>query len=316
MGDRRTKLKQFAQDTLEAIEKGSYTLEGVKYDLRTLTSRSKQHTEYYAPDSMLSQWSSATPPHPAAHTNVSILEVSTLEGARILHSALHSSTNPSSPPDASATNSSRIGILNFASARKPGGGFLSGAQAQEESLARASNLHPTLMTRTAQAFYTLHNRDQKGGFYTHATVFSPRVAFFRDDAGRWLPPLQADVVTSAAVNAGAVRGSLWGRTAVAGGAAGAAGMEARIAAVMRERMARVLHLLERAGVRHVVLGSFGTGVFRNDVGTVAGIWADLLVGDGARFGRSFENVVFAILGRETFETFRDVFEGRGAMGGS
>ena len=32
--------------------------------------------------------------------------------------------------------------LNFASARNPGGGFLNGSQAQEESIARATGLYP------------------------------------------------------------------------------------------------------------------------------------------------------------------------------
>src|SRR4051812_40037332 len=38
----------------------------------------------------------------------------------------------------------RVAMLNFASAKSPGGGFLGGSQAQEESLARASALYPCL----------------------------------------------------------------------------------------------------------------------------------------------------------------------------
>jgi uncharacterized protein (TIGR02452 family) len=37
-----------------------------------------------------------------------------------------------------------VACLNFASARNPGGGFRTGAQAQEESLARSSALYPCL----------------------------------------------------------------------------------------------------------------------------------------------------------------------------
>lgn len=77
---------------------------------------------------------------------------------------------------------------------------------------------------------------------------------------------------------------------------------------MTQRMARILALFENRGDQWLVLGSYGTGVFRNSVETVAGIWADLLIRDGARFSGSFERVDFAIIGRDTFERFNSVFQ--------
>lgn len=288
---KRKGLRKIAEETLEAIEHGSY----LKHDLKARLAVSKQNTRYYAPDSLLSTWTSAS--HPKHdRTQMSLYEISTLEGARLL-SIGQTTSDPARPP-------SRIGILNFASAKKPGGGFLSGASAQEESIARSSTLYPSLMTRVAQEFYSLHNHDAKGGYYSHAMVYSPHVVVLRDDHGAWVAPLAVDVLTSAAVNAGVVRQTV--RARVAGAAE-----EERIARAMRERMARVLFLFESQGVRDIVLGSFGTGVFRNKVATVAGIWAELLLEDGARFRHSFEHVVFAVLGRETFDEFKQVFAPHG-----
>ncbi len=297
--DRRARLKGIADSTLGAIDHGSYVLDETTYDLRVATEQSKRQTAYYAPDSQLSTWASATPPTPAPHTKISLLEVSTLDGARYLHDTLGAqSSNANSPQTIH-----KVGVLNFASAKKPGGGFKSGAQAQEESIARSSTLYPTLMTRVAQAFYTLHNRDPKAGYYTHAMIYSPDVTVFRADNGDFVEPYPIDVLTSPAVNAGVARKTLFGRVA-------GPSVEGKIEQAMRERMARILYLFERQGVKHLVLGSFGTGVFKNNVDTVASIWVDLLVGDNARFGKSFEHVVFAVLGRDTYDKFRDVFDAR------
>lgn len=77
---------------------------------------------------------------------------------------------------------------------------------------------------------------------------------------------------------------------------------------MTERMARILALFENRGDRWIVLGSYGTGVFRNSVETVAEIWARLLLKEDSRFAGVFERVEFAIVGQDTFQRFSSVFK--------
>ena len=294
--NRSSSLRDIAQETLATIEHGSYELDDISYQLTPNVERSKQNTLYYAPNSSLSEWSSpplAGPnrPRSSEHTEISIIEISTLQGARLM--------SESPPPDSSDPR--KIGVLNFASAKNPGGGFLRGARAQEESIARSSTLYPTLKTDAAQQFYNLHTRDPKGGYYSHAMIYSPGVLLLRDDRGGWTAPTEVDVLTSPAVNAGVARRTLYGM--MAGNS-----VEGQIETTMRERMARILFLFEQQAVQDVVLGSFGTGVFKNDVGMVARIWADLLSVKDARFKCSFDRVVFAIIGKPTFDEFKATFE--------
>jgi uncharacterized protein (TIGR02452 family) len=70
-----------------------------------------------------------------------------------------------------------VALLNFASARNPGGGFLSGAKAQEEDLCRCSGLYPCLLQ--CKGYYKANQ--SPGGLYTDHAIFSPRVPFFKTD---------------------------------------------------------------------------------------------------------------------------------------
>src|SRR5690348_16181281 len=72
----------------------------------------------------------------------------------------------------------KVAALNFASAKNPGGGFLSGSQAQEESLARASALYACLVPHN---FYYDENRKAPTALYTDHMIVSPKVPVFRDD---------------------------------------------------------------------------------------------------------------------------------------
>ncbi|MFF7340917.1 TIGR02452 family protein [Streptomyces sp. NPDC008163] len=192
-----------------------------------------------------------------------------------------------------------VAVLNYASARNPGGGYLNGAQAQEEALCRGSALYVTLLR--APAFYA-HHRGERDAFYTDRVIHSPGVPVFRDDRGRLLDaPYSAGFLTSPAPNAGVVRA----RTP----------QEAhRIPATLAARAERVLEVATVCGYRRLVLGAWGCGVFRNDPAEVAGAFHALLTGEG-RFAGHFEEIVFGILGRDgdspTRVAFDQVFADRG-----
>ncbi|MFI5956331.1 TIGR02452 family protein [Cryptosporangium sp. NPDC051539] len=180
----------------------------------------------------------------------------------------------------------RSACLNFASARSPGGGFLNGAEAQEESLARASALYPSL--RAADEFYAYH-RANPDPMYSDRVIYSPGVPVFRDDDGTLLAePYPVSFLTSAAPN----------RTAIA------PEHQPEIPAVIARRAGRVLAIAAAHGHRRLVLGAWGCGVFGNDPATVAEIFATAL-----REGPAFDEVVFAVLdrapGTPTYQAFVD-----------
>ncbi|MFD8643407.1 TIGR02452 family protein [Streptomyces zaomyceticus] len=174
-----------------------------------------------------------------------------------------------------------VAVLNFASARNPGGGYLNGAQAQEEALCRSSALHATLLR--APGYYA-HHREERDAFYTDRVIHSPRVPVFRDDRGAFLDePFTVGFLTSPAPNAGVVRR----RTPELAG---------RLPAALASRAERVLETAAATGYRRLVLGAWGCGVFQNDPEQVAGAFTALLTGDG-RFAGHFEEIVFAVLDR-------------------
>jgi uncharacterized protein (TIGR02452 family) len=188
-----------------------------------------------------------------------------------------------------------VGCLNFASAKNPGGGFRGGAQAQEESLARSSGLYQCLLQ--APEFYAFH-RSQRDLRYSDRMIFSPSVPVFRDDDGALLArPCPVSFVTAAAPNAGALGPGHPHAPALPG--------------VLSERAAKVLAVFWVSGLRRLVLGAWGCGVFRNSPETVAAAFARHLGAGGAFCGR-FDQVTFAVLdrapGTPTLRSFAAAFE--------
>lgn len=174
------------------------------------------------------------------------------------------------------SSSSMPAALNFASAYHPGGGFLGGARAQEESLARSSALYSCLRD---QPMYAYHEAN-RSPMYSDWVVHSPNVPVFRTDPGDLLGvPYRCAFITSPAVNAKVVLKRDPTRVA-------------EIEAAMRTRIDKVLAVASRHEHATLVLGAWGCGAFGNDPQVIARLFATALQG---RFRGHFAHVVFAIV---------------------
>ncbi|HYF62629.1 MAG TPA: TIGR02452 family protein [Herpetosiphonaceae bacterium] len=187
-----------------------------------------------------------------------------------------------------------LALLSFASARNPGGGFITGARAQEEDLARSSGIYPCLLTQPA---YYDANRAQSSLLYTDHVIYSPGVPWFRTRNRELLERMfLASVITAPAPNSGEVR-----RRDPAAGPA--------IEAALRRRAGIVLAVARERGHRTLLLGAWGCGVFRNDPVMVADAFGDWL--ERPQFRGCFDRVEFAIYDssadRGTLRAFQERF---------
>jgi len=180
----------------------------------------------------------------------------------------------------------RVVALNFASAKNPGGGFLNGAIAQEEDLARSSGLYPCIVHNEMYAYH----RSQHDAMYSSYAIYSPDVPVFRADDGRLLNAAwPCSFITCAAANAGALR----------------AHHDAPVERAMEERVRKVLAIAVLHGHEAIVLGAWGCGVFRNDGTTIARLFRDALT---THFRGSFRAVIFAVLDKTEDRHFITPFE--------
>ena len=157
--------------------------------------------------------------------------------------------------------------LNFANAYHVGGGYLSGARAQEEDLCR---LMPQLYSQLRRLRYPIAPR---AAHYTQ-TLLCRRAGSYE-----LAPPLRVAIVSSAMPNLGGAAGGRKG-TPRAGSAEWEDTVRLRIRAVLAAAVAE----------KHpaVVLGAFGCGAFGNPPADVARLFAEALASDefrGAGTGR-------------------------------
>lgn len=270
------RLRGIAKQTEEIVEAGHYRAPGGrKVSIEAELTAAIRATRLYGPEPV------PVTPDTDRDTVIEVTDESSLVAARRMTRA----------------HDGPVAVLNFASARNPGGGYLNGAQAQEEAVCRASALYTTLLR--APEYYA-HHRAERDAFYTDRVILSPAVPVFRDDRGALLDePFTVGFLTSPAPNAGVIRRQT-------------PQLASRVPAALASRAERVLETAVAGGYRRLVLGAWGCGVFQNDPAEVAGAFRTLLTGEG-RFAGHFDEIVFAILdrtaGRTTLGAFQRVFTG-------
>lgn len=270
------RLKTIAQETVAALERGNYTApSGQVVDFMPLLKRCVQGTQCYDPEELVSIREQVFARDPIAdHTEFELVNETTLQGsARIVESQKYQ----------------HIGVLNFASARNPGGGFLGGAKAQEESLARSSGLYHSLLR--CPDYYAYH-RELKTCLYSDRMIFSPDCPILRTDRGDWLEaPFVVSFITSAAPNAGAIQRNEPHNLP-------------QIPATFSERISKLLALAAYQGCDALVLGAWGCGAFRNDPQVVAPIFWEQLRGP---FWGYFKKVLFSVLDTSSTQNIYNAF---------
>lgn len=162
----------------------------------------------------------------------------------------------------------KTAVLNFASYKNPGGGFIRGMMAQEESLCHHSYLYNVL--KAFSSYYAWNGNNLNSGFYTNRALYTPSVLF--DETTR------CDVITCAAPNASRM---IRYKT----------GEEEKNKVELIKRILFVLNIAAAEKVDTLILGAYGCGVFKQNPEDVARLFKYYLENN---FAGCFNKVIFAI----------------------
>lgn len=146
----------------------------------------------------------------------------------------------------------KTAILNFASYKHPGGMFIEGSIAQEESLCHESFLYNVLQTFD-DTFYSWNRQHLNRAMYTNRALYTPNILF--NDT-------YFDVITCPAPNIG-VAAKYQNVSAIEN------------TQILKDRMKFIKDIAETQQINTLILGAFGCGVFKQNATEVANIWKEI-----------------------------------------
>lgn len=174
------------------------------------------------------------------------------------------------------------GVLNFASAKNPGGGAHKGSIAQEESIARTSTLVPVI--KKCVAFY---DSPLSAPEYSDRIIYSKPIYVFKNDYFQDIEPVKCEVITCAAPNYNYSEF-----------------IPTSHKKLIKTRFTKILHVAILNNQRNLILGAWGCGVFKNPPHTNAEIFYNVL----NEYGRYFDEIIFAIPDDKHYNIFKSVYK--------
>ena len=174
----------------------------------------------------------------------------------------------------------KIGVLNFVSAKKPGGGVWTGARSQEESLCRASTLYPCLTTEFLKDNYYSYHIEKKSE-NTNRIIYIPNILVFKSDNNVFSEMLDEkdwyniDIITCPAHNQRAYKVEY-----------------EKLKEINYYKIKAIIECAVENDVDNLILGAYGCGAFGNDPQLVSEAFKKILIDE--EYYKYFENVHFAI----------------------
>ena len=183
--------------------------------------------------------------------------------------------------------------MNFANAHNPGGGFLNGANAQEEALCRQSTLFKSISNSDSEEMYD-YNCSHDLPCASDYMIISPNVCVFRDIKDNFLDePFTTSVITIPAPNRNGAAANI---------------PQEEIDEIMKNRLRKMFAVAIHYDYKNLILGAWGCGAFGNNPNTVAKYFYDLLFEED--FCYSFDEIIFAIYDRnekKNYYAFAELF---------
>ena len=279
MNDMREKNVEIINDTLKSCEKGSYLYHGKTVRLN-LSRKEMKQCQVLLPDAVDKACATQDPDNRVysfgSRCYCTCVDMDTFSFVQNYYGDSDLIKNK---------DEKGVLALNLANAVNIGGGVRRGAKAQEEDLCRRSTLLQSLESDGAAAYYE-YNRSLASHMGSDAMILTPKVEVFKDENGE---PLEhsffVSVLTCAAPN---LRYGMEGLS------------DQEYEDMLYGRIRKILQVAAYFGYRHLVLGAFGCGAFRNDAKLVSDLFYKAM--KEFRFNElnlesCFQQIHFAVLGK-------------------
>jgi uncharacterized protein (TIGR02452 family) len=152
-----------------------------------------------------------------------------------------------------------LSVLNFASAKHAGGGFLKGSMAQEEALCYSTGLYQSLKEcEGALNSYILNEKNPRDGLYHPFIIVSEGTKVYYNSSLEEQPERKVSIYSSPAVNFGYYRTRMLKKMSL---------FEIELTAEkeMKQRIDNLFKLVIANKHRKLIMGPWGCGVFKGNL---------------------------------------------------